>query len=200
MGCGLSKSTRRSIDNVNTEIALERPMRKRMEPAPETKTTSVHVAGVTPSKVPSQAISKYNITNATTSAARVYAACQALTAQNLPYSQARRNRVENMPSSDCSSGVSWVLLHAGIRLPGGVGAGQWAPVSGAFESWGIPGPGKYVTIMCNADHIWIKFTGMGSWRFDTSQWDDSYSGSSGGRLRSGPRDTGGFVQRHWPGM
>jgi hypothetical protein len=199
-GLWIVKSTRRSIDNSNTEIALTRPTRKAIEPAPQTETKTVHVSGVAARpKGPTLSFSGYNIDNATTAAAKAYAAAQALSAQELPYSQARRNLVEHMPSSDCSSGVSWVLLHAGIRLPGGVGAGQWAPVSGDFEHWGLPGRGKYMTIMCNAGHIWIRWHGMGAWRFDTSSWGDPYTASSGGRNRRTARSTSGFVQRHWPG-
>jgi hypothetical protein len=55
--------------------------------------------------------------------------------------------------------------------------------------------------MCNAGHIWIRWNGIGpAWRFDTSSYGDSYTGSSGGRNRSTPRPSGGFVQRHWPGL
>lgn len=175
-----------------TEVTLIKPRPILPEPAPQAATASVGgnlqlttVQGVTG---PDQAV-------------QAYSAAETLSKMNLPYSQAQRNLTERMPSSDCSSGVSWVLLHAGIPLPGGVGKGQWAPVSGAFEGWGEAGPGKYFTIMCNAGHIWIRWNGIGpAWRMDTSSYGDSYTASSGGRNRTTPRPTTGFVQRHWHGM
>lgn len=97
---------------------------------------------------------------------------------------------------DCSSSVSLALYRAGLfhSNPG------YAPVSGWFESWGEPGHGKYFTIMCNAEHIWIKLNipGFKWWRFDTSSW--GCGDPSGARLRKCERSTYGFIQRHVKGL
>ena len=63
-------------------------------------------------------------------------------------------------------------------------------VSGQYQTWGEPGPGKYFTVMCNPEHIWLRFNGIGSyWRFDTSPYG---SGGYGPHMRSHapPRPTG----------
>jgi hypothetical protein len=204
-GLWLVKSTRRSIDDNTTEIVLMRSTRRAVEPAPEVKTSTVHVASATnrPKSsgfaVPKVLVSGYNKSNATTVVAKAYNAAQYLTKLNIPYVYGSGHSMATMQSShpstlDCSSGVCWILYRAGIHVPGG-----GVPASGSFESWGLPGLGKYMTIRCNAGHIWIQWHGLGAWRFDTSQYSDSYSGSSGGRLRSGPRPTTSFIPRHWPG-
>jgi hypothetical protein len=204
-GLWLVKSTRRSIDDNTTEIALMRTTRKMIEPAPEVKTDTVHVAGARSSKghsgfaVPKVLVSGYNKSNATSVVAKAYNAAQHLTSLNIPYVYGSGHSMATMQSDhphtlDCSSGVCWILYRAGIHVPGG-----GVPASGSFEAWGSPGRGKYMTIRCNAGHIWIQWHGLGAWRFDTSSYGDAYTGSSGGRLRSTARPTATFIPRHWPG-
>jgi hypothetical protein len=191
-GKWLVKEVRRSLFSQIADVALTRKRPKLSEPAPQTSTISVGGSA--------QATS-FTSVDGPDQAKRAYQAAEAISARNLPYSQAQRNLVPSPPSADCSSGVSWVLLQAGIPLPGNVGAGQWAPVSGQFEGWGEAGPGRYFTIMTNAGHIWIRWNGIGpAWRFDTSSYGDSYASSSGGRNRTTPRPTAGFAQRHWRGL
>lgn len=212
-GLWLVKSTRRSIDDSTTEIVLMRNTRKTAEPAPQQTTNTIHVASVTagaadkpPTKgksglsVPSLTISGYNAPNAPSIAAKAYAAAEALSRQNLPYVYGGAHGPgailrEHPPPTDCSSGVSWVLIRAGVRIPG---SQSQACVSGDYTRWGLPGRGKYMTVMCNATHVWIRWYGLGAWRFDTSGYGDGYRGSSGGRNRSTPRPEGSFVHRHWP--
>jgi cell wall-associated NlpC family hydrolase len=80
---------------------------------------------------------------------------------------------------DCSGSVSYVLHAAGLLS---------SPLdSTALESYGAPGPGKYVTIYANAGHAWMTINGR---RFDTSAM-----GTSGSRW-GGPRSGAGFVVRH----
>jgi hypothetical protein len=62
------------------------------------------------------------------------------------------------PGYDCSSSVSY-LLHAGGVL------GPNALVSGELANWGLPGPGRYVTVYANAGHAFMYVAGL---RFDTS--------------------------------
>lgn len=93
---------------------------------------------------------------------------------------------------DCSSSTGYGLWLAKIwDQPYAVTSGQMAHM---FE----PGPGKYITIYANADHVWIRFRGLGRyWRFDTSPWG---SGGDGPRMRITPRSTRGFVARHPKGL
>jgi len=80
---------------------------------------------------------------------------------------------------DCSGSVSYVLHAAGLLS---------SPLdSTALESYGAPGPGRYVTIYANAGHAWMTINGR---RFDTSAM------GAGGSRWGGPRSGAGFVVRH----
>lgn len=93
---------------------------------------------------------------------------------------------------DCSSSSSLALHLLGIfPYP-------FAWVSGSFEAYGQPGPGKYVTIHAASDHVWIEFSLPHGWyRFDTSPHGD---GPRGPRVRTGPRDEARFTHRHPVGL
>jgi peptidoglycan hydrolase CwlO-like protein len=85
---------------------------------------------------------------------------------------------------DCSGSVSYVLGAAGLLS---------APeVSGDFESYGDPGPGKWVTIYANAGHVWMEIAG---WRFDTVALAED-----GTRWSRGGGEFSGFVVRHPAGL
>jgi peptidoglycan hydrolase CwlO-like protein len=85
---------------------------------------------------------------------------------------------------DCSGSVSYVLAAAGLLS---------APeVSGDFESYGDPGPGRWVTIYANADHVWMDVAG---WRFDTVALAEG-----GTRWAQGGGEFAGFVVRHPVGL
>jgi hypothetical protein len=76
---------------------------------------------------------------------------------------------------DCSSAVSYVLHWGGVL-------GASALDSSALASYGLPGPGRYVTIYANAAHAFMYVAGL---RLDTVE-DRAYdSGPNAGR--SGPR-------------
>ncbi len=86
---------------------------------------------------------------------------------------------------DCSGSVSYAL-HGGGLLSS-------PEDSTGLESYGEPGPGKYITIYANAEHAYMVVDGK---RFDTvalaetgSRWSDS-AGDDGG----------GFVERHPAGL
>ena len=64
--------------------------------------------------------------------------------------------------------------------------------SGELESFGLPGPGKYVTIYANAGHVWMTING---WRFDTVALS-----KTGTRWSSKGTSTGGYVVRHPAGL
>jgi hypothetical protein len=85
---------------------------------------------------------------------------------------------------DCSGAVSYALAGGGFLS---------APLTSVgLESWGAPGPGRWLTVYANAVHTFTVIDGL---RFDTV----------GDARGSGPRwhpllaDTQGFVARHPPG-
>jgi hypothetical protein len=82
--------------------------------------------------------------------------------------------------------VSYVLHHAGL-LPRPL-------TSGEFRNYGVPGPGKYMTIYAKSGHVFIDIAGL---RLDTG-----YNGArgQGPRWSSKPRPVAGFVPRHPPGL
>jgi Bacteriophage peptidoglycan hydrolase len=84
------------------------------------------------------------------------------------------------PAYDCSSAVSY-LLHAGGVL------GSGALDSTELTHYGLPGPGRYVSIYANEAHTFIYVAGL---RFDTVE-DPAYdsgpnSGKPGPRWRVSP--------------
>ena len=197
-GLWLVHSTRRSIYDPTTEIDLKRPVPKKDEPANATQSTTTTVGGITTNRLGASQVSG-GAAAGPELAQKIYNAAKFMSDMKLPYSIGARTLVAHPPSADCSSSCSWVLLAAGLPLPGGVKAGQWAPVSGQFESWGQAGMGRWVTVMCSAEHIWLRFTGVGpAWRFDTSP--HGCGDPDGPRLRNCARDTAGFTTRHWPGL
>jgi len=80
---------------------------------------------------------------------------------------------------DCSGSVSFAL-HGGGFLS--------SPLdSTGLETWGVPGPGKWITVYANAEHAWMIIAGLA---FDTV-------GGPGPRWHSSPVDSpSGFVARH----
>jgi cell wall-associated NlpC family hydrolase len=85
---------------------------------------------------------------------------------------------------DCSGSVSYALAAAGLVSS--------PMVSGDFENWGDPGPGRWITVYANAGHVWMQVAG---WRFDTVAL--SYGGT---RWAQGGGEYSGFVVRHPPGL
>jgi hypothetical protein len=85
---------------------------------------------------------------------------------------------------DCSGSISYALHFAGLlRTP---------LDSSGFESYGLPGPGKHVTIYANAGHAYMVVDGR---RFDTSAIRET-----GSRWTSTPRSSSGYVVRHPRGL
>jgi cell wall-associated NlpC family hydrolase len=86
---------------------------------------------------------------------------------------------------DCSGSVSYALAAGGLLS---------APeTSGELESWGVPGPGKYITVYANAGHTYMYVDGM---LYDTA----GRSGVYASRWQVEPTDNAGYVVRHWPGL
>lgn len=95
------------------------------------------------------------------------------------------------PGLDCSSSVSWVLQHAGFKIP--------TMDSTRLMSWGESGPGRFVTIYANPTHTFMKIAGR---YFGTSEFAHTSLGT-GPHWFIVPAPPGylkGFVVRHPVGM
>lgn len=86
---------------------------------------------------------------------------------------------------DCSGSVSYALAAGGL-----LGAPE---TSGDLESWGAPGPGKYITVYANAGHTYMYVDGI---LYDTA----GRSGVYASRWQVQPTNNEGYVVRHWPGL
>jgi cell wall-associated NlpC family hydrolase len=85
---------------------------------------------------------------------------------------------------DCSGSVSYALHGAGLL--------DSPLVSGDFARWGETGPGRWMTIYANADHVYMVVAGM---RFDTSA-----RSRSGSRWTMEQRPSDGFAVTHPKGL
>jgi peptidoglycan hydrolase-like protein with peptidoglycan-binding domain len=85
---------------------------------------------------------------------------------------------------DCSGSVSYALHGAGLL--------DEALPSGAFEDWGEPGAGTWVTIYANGGHMYMVVAGL---RFDTSA-----RRQVGGRWTTASRPSRGYAVRHPEGL
>jgi cell wall-associated NlpC family hydrolase len=85
---------------------------------------------------------------------------------------------------DCSGSVSYALHGAGLL--------DSPLVSGDLAHWGERGPGKYISVYANADHVYMVVTGM---RFDTSA-----RSRSGSRWTMEERSSAGFSVTHPDGL
>ena len=95
------------------------------------------------------------------------------------------------PAYDCSSSVEH-LLYGGGLLP----VDYDAP-SGTLESFGLPGPGRWVTIYASADHVFMYVAGL---RWDTHNAAGPQDGSTGIGWHPLIRSSAGFVARHPVGL
>ncbi len=85
---------------------------------------------------------------------------------------------------DCSGSVSYALHGGGLLAS--------PEDSGELESYGEPGPGRYITIYANAEHAWMVVDGK---RFDTVALAET-----GDRWSSTMASTAGFIVRHPAGL
>jgi hypothetical protein len=83
---------------------------------------------------------------------------------------------------DCSGSVSYAL-HGGKLLESPL-------VSGSFMTWGEPGPGKWITIYANKEHVYMTVAGL---RWDTG---GDAPGVTGPRWHAEMFYGKGFVVRH----
>lgn len=87
---------------------------------------------------------------------------------------------------DCSGAVSYALHGAGLL--------DVTMVSGQLESFGDAGPGKWITVYANAQHVFMLVAGL---RFDTR---GNQPGVSGPRWHRASVDTRKFAARHPAGL
>jgi cell wall-associated NlpC family hydrolase len=92
---------------------------------------------------------------------------------------------------DCSSSVEH-LLYGGGLLPV-----TYDAASGTLESFGDPGPGQWVTIYANADHVFMYVAGL---RWDTWNAAGPSDGTTGIGWHPLVRSSDGFVARHPAGL
>jgi hypothetical protein len=95
------------------------------------------------------------------------------------------------PAYDCSSSVEHLLFGAGL-LP----VDYDAP-SGTLESFGLPGPGRWVTLYASPDHVFMYVAGV---RWDTHDAAGPGDGSAGIGWHPLIRSDAGFVARHPVGL
>jgi hypothetical protein len=82
---------------------------------------------------------------------------------------------------DCSGAVSFALYGAGLL--------DTPLTSGSLESYGEPGPGKWITIYASATHAYVEIAGL--------RWDTVGDASgTGPRWHTEPPYPEGFVVRH----
>jgi hypothetical protein len=95
------------------------------------------------------------------------------------------------PTYDCSSSVEHLLYGARL-LPV-----DYDAASGELESFGRPGPGRWVTIYASADHVFMYVAGL---RWDTHNAAGADDGSTGIGWHPLVREDAGFVVRHPAGL
>jgi hypothetical protein len=95
------------------------------------------------------------------------------------------------PAYDCSSSVEHLLY--GPRLL----SVMYDAASGQLESFGRPGPGRWVTIYASADHVFMYVAGL---RWDTHNAAGAGDGGPGIGWHPLIRSSAGFVARHPVGL
>jgi transglycosylase-like protein with SLT domain len=102
--------------------------------------------------------------------------------QDLPYGTAGHPDPRGASSEDCSSTLNYVLYRSGVRPVGEIVHEN--PLAQDYTRWGVPGPGRWVTIYATAApvaHVFVVIAGL---RLDTSH-DGTDVGPN--RLQGGPR-------------
>jgi 3D (Asp-Asp-Asp) domain-containing protein len=103
--------------------------------------------------------------------------------------------VKLWPAYDCSGATSFVLYAAGLNGPNALD-------STGLESYGQPGPGRWITIYANSAHAWIVIAGIA---LDTANYGGPpIPAGSGPRWRTEPlanlNDGSTYTARHPPGL
>ncbi len=102
--------------------------------------------------------------------------------QQLPYGPGGHPDPRGSREEDCSSTVNYVLYRAGVRPIAEIVHDN--PLAQDYVRWGLPGPGRWVTIYATrepTDHVFVVIAGL---RLDTSH-DGTDVGPN--RSQDGPR-------------
>jgi hypothetical protein len=188
-------NVRRSRDSGFSEVTLRSPQTAKKEPAPDKDTTTI-----------TGDASEYK-SDAYATLVRAMRSINRNTPGYL-YGGGHGAKLSDLPAStrfDCSSSTSWALKKAGLFKP------DVAWVSGDFaRRFGRPGEGKLFTVWANDNHVFVELKQGPYKRFDTGgsrrtiaveRGDGTVTiSSSGARLHSVMRSTGGFTPRHVEGM
>jgi hypothetical protein len=102
--------------------------------------------------------------------------------QELPYGPGGHPDPRGAYEEDCSSAVNYVLYRSGTRQIAEILKDN--PLAQDYVDWGVPGPGRWVTIYATtepSDHVFVVIAGL---RLDTS-----HNGTDDGpnRHENGPR-------------
>ena len=101
-----------------------------------------------------------------------------------PYKYGGGHRTYHDSGYDCSGSISYALHYAGLlRTPLN---------STGFMSYGLPGPGRHVTIYANAGHAYMVV--------DHRRFDTSAIGETGSRWTRTHRSPAGYAVRHPRGL
>ena len=107
--------------------------------------------------------------------------------QGKPYVWGGGHKTLNDRGYDCSGSVSYVLFKAGLVR---------APMTAKnYMNYGEAGPGRFITIYVNKEHVFISVCGL---RFDTS--DHGANRGKGPMWRPTARSFAGFEMRHPSGL
>ena len=106
---------------------------------------------------------------------------------HLPYRFGGGHGTYEDTAYDCSGSLSFVLAAAGIL--------HTTVTSGQLMQWGLPGPGKWVTIFANQGHTFMYVAGL---RFDTVAL--AQTGTRWSNRSANEPDLASFTVRHPPGL
>jgi len=123
--------------------------------------------------------------NAPVAVAQVIAAGNQIA--RLPYRWGGGHLAYEDSAYDCSGSLSFVLAASGL-LSGTVTSGQ-------LMNWGLPGPGKWITVFAAPGHTFAYIAGL---RFDTVALAET--GSRWSNRRADESNLASFAVRHPPGM
>ena len=155
------------------QAAYSRPAPAYSQPAPAARTTGINFNGRFASAPGTPAQVQYVVDAAN----RI---------QSHPYRRGGGHARVDDSAYDCSGSVSHCLIKAGLlRAP--------LPSTG-FASYGLPGPGRFITIFVKpGEHVFMTVCGL---RMDTGGGRQE----EGPRWRAKPRSTAGFSMRHPAGF
>jgi hypothetical protein len=105
----------------------------------------------------------------------------------LPYRYAGGHMTYEDTAYDCSGSISYVFAAAHLL--------DHTVASGELETWGKPGPGKWITVFANAGHTFIYVAGL---RFDTVALAET--GSRWSNRPANEPDLKTFAVRHPAGL